>query len=416
MKSLVGFNYRNSDHALCAAFIACGAIYALFHFYLMISKMYFGFSVVDPESLSDFFVFYSAARFVWEGGAVATLYDLAALKQFQIGLGAESSGLHPFNYPPSYIFAILPFGLLPYTPALLAWLAATLLLFVLAARRAGLRAAEVAALIVAPAAMVNISAGQNGFLTSALLVAGLFLLDRRPLLAGSLFGLLTFKPQLGLLIPVALLAQRKWRVILAAALSGGLLFGLSLAVFGSSSWTAYAEFTAAFQRLFEVQAENSFVSNSATVLMGARIAGLPASAAYLLQALVSVAVAVTLYRLHRTTCDRTLQHAALLIGTLLASPFGFIYDLPFLSLAIVLLAGRGLREGFLPYERAVLAAGWLMPFIGSQSNDLGLPVMPLIEAALFGLVVVRARLPHAAAARPPARPPARGQALPFRIQ
>ena len=412
MKYLACFNYRNSDHALCAAFIACSAIYALFHFYLLISKMSFGSFVVDPESISDFFVFYSAARFVWEGGAAAALYDLAAFKQFQVGLGAESGGLHPFNYPPSYVFAILPFGLLPYTPALLAWLAATLLLFVLAARCAGLRAAEVVALIVAPAAIVNISAGQNGFLTSALLVAGLFLLERRPLVAGSLFGLLTFKPQLGLLIPVALLARREWRVILAAALSAGFLFGASLAVFGPSSWTAYAGFTEAFRRLFEAQAENSFVSHSATVLMGARIAGLPVSAAYLLQALVSAVVAGTLYRLHRTTRDRTLQHAALLTGTILASPFGFIYDLPFLSLAIVLLAGRGLREGFLPYERVVLAAGWLMPFIGSHLNDLGLPVMPVIEAALFGLVVVRARAPRGGGGSAPSVAPSRFVNLP----
>lgn len=358
--------------------------------------MSFGSPFVDRGNLSDFFVFYSSARFVWEGGGAAALYDLAALKQFQIGLGAEAGGWHPFNYPPTYIFAILPFGLLTYSSALLAWLAGSLLLFVLAARLAGLRAVEGAALIVAPAAAINIAAGQNGFLTSALLIAGLYLLERRPVVAGCLFGLLTFKPQLGLLIPVALLARRRWRVILAAMLSAGLLVGASLAAFGPSSWTAYAGFMEAFRSLTEAQADNAFVAYSATVLMGARIAGLPAAAAYLLQAVVSVAVAVTLYRLCRTTRDRTLQHAALLTGTMLVTPFGFIYDLPFLSLAIVLLAGRGLRDGFLPYERVVLAAGWLMPFVGNYLNDAGLPVMPVIGAALFGLVVARARLSTAA--------------------
>ncbi len=238
MKHFAGIGFKSSDHALCAAFIAGSAIYAAVHVFLMISKMSFGAALVDPESLSDFFVFHSAARFVGEGGAATALYDLAAFKRFQISLGAATGGLHPFNYPPSYIFAILPFGLLPYTPALLTWLAATLLLFVLAARCAGLRAAETIAVIVAPAAMVNISAGQNGFLTSALLVAGLFLLERRPLAAGTLFGLLTFKPHLGLLIPVALLARRQWRAIFAAALSAGLLLGASLVVFGrpSGSW------------------------------------------------------------------------------------------------------------------------------------------------------------------------------------
>ena len=393
-------NFRNIDYVLCSLFISIGGIYALFHLYIIISKLSFSYNDIELESISDFFVHYSAARFIWEGGAAAGLYDLAVFKQFQIGLGAQAGGLHPFNYPPTYVFLILPLAGLSYAPAYLVWLGGTLLLFILAARAAGLRGAELAALAVAPAGIVNISAGQNGFLMSALLVAGLYLLERRPLVSGVLFGLLTVKPHLGLLVPVALLARCKWRVILVAGLTMCLMIGASLAVFGSGSWTAYAGFTEAFRQLFEGQAENSFVTYSATVLTGVRIAGLPASAAYLVQALVSVAVAVCLYRLYRATRDRTLQHAALLIGTLLASPFGFIYDLPFLSLAIVLLAGRGLREGFLPYERPVLAAGWLMPFIGSHLNDMGLPLMALVHLALFGLVVLRARGPRAAPAFP----------------
>jgi len=40
--------------------------------------------------------------------------------------------------------------------------------------------------------------------------ASLLLLERRPVLAGCFIGLLSFKPQCGLLLPVALLASSQW--------------------------------------------------------------------------------------------------------------------------------------------------------------------------------------------------------------
>ena len=55
---------------------------------------------------------------------------------------------------------------------------------------------------------VNVGHGQNGFLTAALLGGALHWLDRRPWLAGVLIGCLAYKPQFGVLIPVALLAGR----------------------------------------------------------------------------------------------------------------------------------------------------------------------------------------------------------------
>lgn len=396
MNYLASLRARGLDRILCLVFIGFGASALLLHLTLSISKMSFGAPLADSENLGDFFVFFSASRFILDGAPVAELYDLVAFKRFQIGLGAAPGGLYPFNYPPHYVFFVLPLSALPYDLALLAWSAATLLLFLWAARLAGLRGAELLALAVAPTTIVNIAAGQNGFLTSALLVAGLFLFERRPVLAGSLFGLLTIKPHLGLLVPVAALAQRNWRLALAAALSAGILVGASILLFGSAAWIGYANFAGAFRQLMELQAGGSFLSYSASVQMGARVAGLPASAAYAIQALVSAGVATTLYRLYRTTSDRTLWRVALLTGTMLASPFGFVYDLPFLSLAVILLVRRGLREGFLPYERVLLALAWLMPFFDKNLNDMGLPVMPLILLALFGLVVFRAWRPGVA--------------------
>ena len=46
---------------------------------------------------------------------------------------------------------------------------------------------------------------------AALIAFALVQLDRRPVLAGILFGLLAYKPQFGLMIPLVLIATQRWR-------------------------------------------------------------------------------------------------------------------------------------------------------------------------------------------------------------
>src|SRR4029077_284984 len=74
-------------------------------------------------------------------------------------------------------------------------------------------------LILAPAVAFNIGSGQNAFLTSALLIGGFILLPSRPGAGGVLLGVLTYKPQLWLLAPVALVAAREWRALAATVLT-----------------------------------------------------------------------------------------------------------------------------------------------------------------------------------------------------
>src|SRR5207244_366457 len=79
---------------------------------------------------------------------------------------------------------------------------------------------------------VNVIVGQNAFLTLALLLAGVGLLGRRDFAAGAILGLLSYKPQLAIMVPVALLAARHWRAIAGAALSASFAVALSPALFG----------------------------------------------------------------------------------------------------------------------------------------------------------------------------------------
>src|SRR5438874_1214094 len=78
----------------------------------------------------------------------------------------------------------------------------------------------------------TIGSGQNGFLTAALLVGGFGLLRRQPGFAGALLGVLTYKPQFWLLVPIALTAARQWRAFASAVIAAAVMALLSLAVLG----------------------------------------------------------------------------------------------------------------------------------------------------------------------------------------
>ena len=68
-----------------------------------------------------------------------------------------------------------------------------------------------------PVVLNNALVGQNGFLTAALIGGTLYLMPVRPVLAGICLGLLSYKPQYGLLFPLVLIAASQWTVFFTAA-------------------------------------------------------------------------------------------------------------------------------------------------------------------------------------------------------
>ena len=127
---------------------------------------------------------------------------------------------YAWGYPPYFLALAALFALFPYLLALVLWQATTLPLY-LGAVGAALPRTRTTLLVGAafPAVFINLSAGHNGFLTAGLLGLGLIVLDRRPILAGILFGCLAYKPQYGLLLPVALAAGFQWRAFVSAGVT-----------------------------------------------------------------------------------------------------------------------------------------------------------------------------------------------------
>ena len=189
-----------------------------------------------PYVFGDFFALWSYPRIAMTR-AVATLYDPAQLREGQIALALTPPWETWFPYPPTALLPLWPIGLLPYQAAFVAWIALSLGAYLISI--GGLTRSLAVLALLAPASTVAIAAGQSGFLLAALLIGGLRSLERRPILAGCLFGLLTCKPQFGLLLPVALLAAGQWRCVGAAAGMTAVLALVATLAFGSDAWAAW---------------------------------------------------------------------------------------------------------------------------------------------------------------------------------
>ncbi|MDP7549388.1 MAG: glycosyltransferase family 87 protein, partial [Alphaproteobacteria bacterium] len=183
-----------------------------------------------------------------------------------------------WSYPPSLLLPARLFAGLPYLPALGLWSIATLAIYLGGLRLAGLRGWWLVAALLPPAAAVNLFFGQYGFVLAGLLLGGLSQVGRRPMLAGLLLGLATIKPQLGLLLPVLLLAQRQWYVMAVAAVTALSLIGLSIALDGMAVWRQYFELILPVQRMFLETASGFFMLLTLTPFMAGKILGLPLAA------------------------------------------------------------------------------------------------------------------------------------------
>src|SRR5258705_1224550 len=168
--------------------------------------------------LNDFMAFWVAGKFALEGTA-AKAYDFGSIHAAQISLiGHDTSLSAPFFNTPIFLFLMTPFAVLPYPVAFLVFVAATAALYsavtIAITGRCGARLFALAA----PATLVDVSAGQNGFLTAALLGAALLHLERKPALSGAYLGFLFYKPQFGPLFPLVLVLDGRWRAFGATAL------------------------------------------------------------------------------------------------------------------------------------------------------------------------------------------------------
>lgn len=332
----------------------------------------------------DFAQFWAVAVMAWQGDALAA-FSPSLEPQLDAMLGADV-GFMNFPYPPPALLYLLPLAALPYLASLVLWLAGTFAAFAtLLWRRFGRSTLLILAFLLSPASIVNIVSGQNGYLSTVLLCGGLLLLDRRPVIAGILIGLLSYKPQLGILLPFLLIAGGYWRSFIAASVTVLVLIAASFIFPGAEAWRLYLTEVAPHQMVYMQHGTGIYQQMTPSWFMAGRVLDLGLPIAWSLQALATIGALAAILWSQRQKAPAELKTAVALTAVFLATPYGFTYEL--LIVYVALLLGG---QCFAPSrnERLVFALVWLFPVF---AVFLPVPLGPVILTALLLLFLRRLR-------------------------
>jgi alpha-1,2-mannosyltransferase len=327
----------------------------------------------------DFSVFHQAGVLA-DTGRAADAYDDSKMIAAQHAAFPGSRMRLPWHYPPTFQFMLMPLGALPYVAAWFVWSCVLYGFYALLARRLVDDTSQVVFLLLAPGVAVNLFVGQNGILSVIFMGAGTLLLRSRPVLGGILMGMMAYKPQFAVLVPLALLAGREWRALIAAVISQVALVLLSAIVIGMAPWLAF------LHRIVEPAAVFSSSSSDwrgiPSIMIFARTLGLGAQASAICHwTIAAIATAIALWTWWKTS-DSPLRFAALATATVLVTPYLRDYDLALLILPVAALLSRA-RLTII--EKVVIFVAWLVPAVLMFTSP-AIQFGPVVSLAL--LIVV----------------------------
>src|SRR3984957_17571715 len=308
---------------------------------------------------TDFVNVWSAGRLVLDGHP-ALAYDWDIQKQVQVAvLGQSYEGNFAWHYPPPFLFVAAVLAHFPYATAYVGWAAVSFLPYLATMRAIVGRNFGYLLAAAFPVVFTNTLVGQNGFLTASLIGGTLVLMPTRPVLSGICLGLLSYKPQYGLLFPLVLIAASQWTVFFAAAVTTVILALMSWIAFGTDSWEAFFHWMPMFSQAFFTEGRATWFKLQ-SVFGLIRTVGGSEHLAWTFQWITSGTVAISLILLWRSRTDYALKAAALAAGTLLLTPYLFLYDLMILAIPVGLLLRMGLAGGFQRGELLALACAILL--------------------------------------------------------
>jgi arabinofuranan 3-O-arabinosyltransferase len=370
---------------------------AFIHFYRS------GAWIVDNSRLpiyTDFAVWWAGGMQALHGNP-AVLYDPNEFDKIQAALfrPGEAVYLNWPSYPPTFFLVLAPLALLPYCYAFITWDVVTLLGCLAAVYLIVRWPPAIALVLASPFTAWNLLAAQNGFLTGSLLGLSLLFLERQPVLAGVFIGCLTYKPQYGILFPVALVASNQWRAAVSAGVVAVLLAAASIALFGSDAWAALPEGFVVQGKLSLGASPDSNWGYLQTVYGFIRNLHGSARFAWLAQGLTTLSTAAIVWVVWRSRVRYLLKAATLSAAALIATPYAFAYDMAAMVIPASFLATEQLYSGSLRGEKVI----WIMLFgaplavlvtlgdnVGGPTFG-GTPVSLLAVIVLFGVILRRAR-------------------------
>lgn len=329
----------------------------------------------------DYTALWAAGRAA-ASGTVAILADPVSFTAYLRSIFGPGIPDQIWPYPPPILMLARPLAALPLVAGFVLYAALGIAALLLALRCAALSGLQKAAILFSPAVAANALTGQTGALISALLLGGLSLIDRRPILAGALLGALIIKPQFAILVPIGLFAGGYWKVLASSCASGVMLALSSLVLFGVTPWVEFflgqKAVSAYVGAPWQADPAQSLFTN---VFMVARSLGVNLYTAYAVQVVVTAGCGYAVSRLWQVpNVSNKLRTVATLSLTLLAAPWVHTYDMPALAVAVIMLLPA--EPG---WRRSTLAFAWLWPGLSQLCY-----IPPAIAVLSVGSVVLLA--------------------------
>ncbi|HEX3666566.1 MAG TPA: glycosyltransferase family 87 protein [Rhizomicrobium sp.] len=334
--------------------------------------------------MTDFLVFWISGHLALHGAAhVAYVEHLLHLAEVQtVGHGVPAR--LPWSYPPLFLCVAVVLASLPFALSFALWNCVTFISYTGVMAAITKRPAVALAAAACPWATVCLYIGQEGLFSASIVGGTLLLLNRRPAMSGLLLGLLSFKPQLGILFPVALAFGGYWRA-------------MAWACAATLAWTAASSSAFGFSTLLDffhglASATDSFLIrdgigwyNFQSVYALSRWFGAPGAICWTIQAIASIAGIGGIAALWRSNCPFSLKAAGLAAAIPLAVPYVFVYDQCVLGVAFGFLIRQRRLDIF---EYSALMFMFLITSFAWSKN----PMAALATVAACVLVVRRALL------------------------
>jgi len=296
--------------------------------------------IVDQHNapvITDYLEVWVAGKSALQGAA-ASAYDPHLHHVAQVAaVGHPFNGFLGWHYPPLFLFAAAALAFLPYLWSFVIWVSVTFALYVPVLSQIARRREAALVALASPLSLTNIWVGQNAFLSGALIGGTLLFMETRPLLSGMFLGLLTYKPQLGLLFPLALLSGKRWRVLVSATVTAAAAILASFAAFGGGAFRAFLHFLPITEKAILLDGKAGW-NKLQTAYGVARWLGAGNEVAWIVQGTAALACAAWIVWLwRRSDICFAIKAAALSAAALVMTPYLYMYDLPILAVPLAFL-------------------------------------------------------------------------------
>lgn len=333
---------------------------------------------LEARPARDFIAFWATSKLILVNQPAAA-YDFGTL----VSVIKQSVGYEvklAWLYPPTLQLFVAPIALIPYKTAYALFISFSLLIYIYSSKLLIKKNSHLLGIISFPAVYLCIIYGQNSIFTAALVLFFIFYIDKKPVLAGLILGLLAVKPQMAILFPIALLAGRHWRALASAASTQIFLILVSIYFFGIETWIAF--FDTSKQPVEWIQSGLLSWEGMTSLFSFSKILGSNNVTAYIIHTAFSILFLLMLWYTWRNHKDIKLRSSTLVLAALTATPYIQEYELVWLIIPLLLLTQYAMIHGWHKWQRELYILAWITPLLTWASTiPSGQQAIPLVIIA-----------------------------------